>query len=575
MLACNADKCKTCKHSSSRHIRDVNSSMASAAGASQTRTESVSDIVARNTMRLGLGMHSAAAGHRQTIMGLNAKVTDAEARNEMLSGFRPQGWTHISQKPSGSVNNRATKNDKKGGKTVSRTVRKADATKAGYEKLTAVGSVLIHPGGISNESVTESGKATTDLRFPMYPSVTEEEEFAEHGLFLTEDPVRQGEPLRFGAKWGPAAVNEWVRGLAPGLFEYMDTRYGVHDGPARDNFHWALVRRDHGKLVLVRKPAAVTGSDLLRIRGTGRSISSYTLRIVTRHYVPPAVYCDFEAATRLLQSGKLDLNDPRFSDSPVQPSSGHPSSANEDSEFSEESSSQGGLSDQSSESMPDIDFSRAKTAKVAMITGTKMKGKGKGKAIVISSDDEPDRMAGGHRPWTRARTASAAIESTTQRSSQFNKPTGLTIFGTKRARSESLDRDSDSDNGCTGATPKPKRQRLMSPDDGDKAKDKSDFDAASYLSPDDMIMMPVSPALLPAEPLSPPTTIPTLPTPSASTSCAAPPLSSAGPSNSLFASSRAGPSRVTPSPSPTSKYYLERAAKGLRSPGKLKQDPWA
>ncbi|KAI9057835.1 hypothetical protein FKP32DRAFT_1607008 [Trametes sanguinea] len=173
---------------------------------------------------------------------------------------------------------RTTSSSQKSGPKVS----KAKAKAGDYEKLMKVGSVLIHPGGLyarkpEKGSATKSEYTTLKLRTNQYPSVTEEEELAEHGLYLTEDPNQPGQPLRFNPTWSAESVNRWLRGLAPRLFDFMDLCYGAQNGPDRDQYHWVLARREHRKLVLVGKPTAATGNDLTRVRGVGRSISSYCI----------------------------------------------------------------------------------------------------------------------------------------------------------------------------------------------------------------------------------------------------------------------------------------------------------
>lgn len=123
----------------------------------------------------------------------------------------------------------------------------------------------------------ETRAPATDLRITRYPSMDEEEELGEYGLFLTEDPETPGPHLHFNQTWSPEAVDAWVRRLAPKLFAYMDARYGVREGPGRDQFHWVLARRNRNQLVRARKPTAINGADLHRVRGSGRSVNHYSL----------------------------------------------------------------------------------------------------------------------------------------------------------------------------------------------------------------------------------------------------------------------------------------------------------
>lgn len=105
----------------------------------------------------------------------------------------------------------------------------------------------------------------------------QQEELGEYGLFLTEDPEHPDGHLHYNQAWSPEAVDAWVRRLAPKLFAYMDARYGVREGPGREEFHWVLARRDRCTLVRARKPTAVNGADLHRVRGTGRAVNHYSI----------------------------------------------------------------------------------------------------------------------------------------------------------------------------------------------------------------------------------------------------------------------------------------------------------
>ncbi|KAL1948876.1 hypothetical protein VTO73DRAFT_10682 [Trametes versicolor] len=467
-------------------------------GKRAAEAESVADVINQTSSK----MFGSSSGTPAAV----PQVTDAEARLEALENYRPvlpqTTFPTLQMPQAGGARAKQPRKDS-GSSSSSKKNKKSD--KAVYEKLTSLGSLLIHPGGLLRKG---DGAPATDLRVTEHLSVDQQEELGEYGMFLTEDPEHQDGHLHFNQTWSPEAVDAWVRRLAPKLFAYMDARYGVRMGPGREEFHWVLARRNRGMLVRVRKPTAVNGADLHRVRGTGRSVNHYAIFLVTRDYIPPAIYRDFDEATAGILDGTLNLNDPRFSDRPGEDSpQSEPDVLDEDKAAEmlyEESSSSSSSEDED----PTTRNSNARyggllvprPATPQRQSAPMPKGKGKARAIVLSSDEETVEQRG---PLTRARAAKTVPVRATV--GQGGEPSR------KRARSESTGRDVD------GESAKAKRVRLEAP------------------------------AHAPATPL---------------------------PSSSGAGTSRALSGGTRESLSPMSKYYLDRAARGLRSPGKLKRSLW-
>lgn len=160
---------------------------------------------------------------------------------------------------------------------------------------------------------------------------------------------------------------------------------------------------------------------------------------MTRNYIPPAIYRDFDKATASILDGKLDLNDPRFSDIPAEDSP-----RSEPKDLDEANVAE--LPFEPSESSSSEDDNPI----VPMLSlSAKAKGKGKARAIVLSSDEEPVEQRG---PLTRARAAKTALKPMVGEGGESSR---------KRARSESLGVGDPSTE-----SPKAKRVRIEVPPQG-------------------------------------------------------------------------------------------------------------
>lgn len=179
---------------------------------------------------------------------------------------------------------------------------------------------------------------------------------------------------------------------------------------------------------------------------------------MTRDYIPPAIYRDFDTATAGILDGKLNLNDPRFSDRPAEDSpQSEPEVLDENKAAEmlyEQSSSESSSS--SEDEGPTTSNSKARSgglpaprpAMPQRQSAPMPKGKGKARAIVLSSDEETVEQRG---PLTRARAAKTVLRPTVGEGGEPSR---------KRARSESIGRDAD------GESAKAKRVRLEAPAHG-------------------------------------------------------------------------------------------------------------
>ena len=119
------------------------------------------------------------------------------------------------------------------------------------------------------QSQGSDGRRTFDLIDEDYPSGKCKENLRDAGLVLTEQPETVNGPLSFNPRWSPTSVDNWLRSTSVDFFAYADARYGLRAGPKSSDYHWALVTRDHSKLILVKKRQAITGEDLVRSKSTG------------------------------------------------------------------------------------------------------------------------------------------------------------------------------------------------------------------------------------------------------------------------------------------------------------------
>ncbi|KAM5540501.1 hypothetical protein V8D89_005959 [Ganoderma adspersum] len=177
------------------------------------------------------------------------------------------------------------------------TKKKKQATKS--VKFQQIGSLLFllcgmwaHTDPYSNNKI--------ELRSDKPLAGPEEEELHQEGVHLLVDADATGCPLEFSPDWSIQAIDKWLHGLTPKLFQYLDLTYGVRDG-IDDKYHWRLVRQQHKRMFLFSKEL-VNGTDLGKcIGGQARKKETFQLHITTRHPIDKAVWMNFDRAIRVAQ----------------------------------------------------------------------------------------------------------------------------------------------------------------------------------------------------------------------------------------------------------------------------------
>ncbi|KAI0646012.1 hypothetical protein C8Q79DRAFT_967395 [Trametes meyenii] len=574
-----SSRCKKCRHLREHHRDSSDSTWAEVFGAgghsahpasTQTKPATISDVIATHMRASGLSNlnltranqvgefvlgNSAVVGSAnwqsgsEPFQGSPSKASDAEARAEMLQGFRP----HKANPPQMTAQSMSqpriasgSQGKGHGHQKAHGATAKAPGTRKGKgkgkaepepEKLTPVGAVVFIPGGLYKAPDRESDDhLALQLRNPTYLTIDQEEDLTAHGLLITEYPPQSGKHPAFNPKWASEAVDIWARLLAPDLFRYLDARFGELRGPGPEDFHWHFLRREHNKVFLVRRKVPITGADLLRVRGSGRSVNSYKLYFALRHKMRPAVYTNLETATQNALRGVFDA-DSDESDSDISESSdSESSSAFDKSSYHDVKNSDHEGDDDNSDSdnfLEDYDFRRAKS-------------------------DSPAPSNPG--PWTRAKSMA-------QSPKDFNVsppvagPSSIGFTSTqrrKRARSSSLDIAT-----VESEVLPLKRVRLFEPSPTPEPGE--DDVIANYLSSTGDTVLAMGPA----------TAAPPGPVMATAGQAAAATTTTTPTADRLDPTAAGSPDSEVSADVYSDDYWKARASRGLKSPGKLKRDVWA
>ncbi|EPQ57573.1 hypothetical protein GLOTRDRAFT_137872 [Gloeophyllum trabeum ATCC 11539] len=171
-------------------------------------------------------------------------------------------------------------------------------------KGVTVGGVVMVPYGLKS-----NGKLKRD-RTPT-PNDIEGGKHGEKGY--RESRLFTEGVFQFYKEWSMQAIDNWLHDLFPEVFAYMDARYG---SPEEGCYHWALLTRNRQRLIAVCK-SEVTGTDLHKVRGVGRSPEDMKLYFTTKKPLPKQVYENWELATEQARQGHTepmspteDLGDP-------------------------------------------------------------------------------------------------------------------------------------------------------------------------------------------------------------------------------------------------------------------------
>ncbi|CDO76130.1 hypothetical protein BN946_scf184876.g23 [Trametes cinnabarina] len=154
-----------------------------------------------------------------------------------------------------------------------------------------VGSVLLHPGGVWRDR--------DGLLLPLVekkPSGSQCEKLKHCQLYFSRNA--NDEPLSFDRKWSQAGIDDYLRELAPSVFEYLDNKYGERRGPKPNNFHWYLLGAERSKLYVLDRDI-ITGVDLDEVKGSsGRGYQGYGVRVVFRHAIATETYTEWTKTAR-------------------------------------------------------------------------------------------------------------------------------------------------------------------------------------------------------------------------------------------------------------------------------------
>jgi hypothetical protein len=133
------------------------------------------------------------------------------------------------------------------------------------------------------------------------------EHYRKHNLIFDGD--KDGS-LQFEVGWDHKAIDNWLRGLFPDVFEWLD-RFGVSE---KDGYHWKLVGKDYQRLFLYERDH-LSGEDLQGLFTTSRSFRERTLRfgkhaplliVIGADNVPSSDYTDYSAQSLLrLEEGTI------------------------------------------------------------------------------------------------------------------------------------------------------------------------------------------------------------------------------------------------------------------------------
>ncbi|KAI0730532.1 hypothetical protein C8Q76DRAFT_715075 [Earliella scabrosa] len=425
--------------------------------------------------------------------------------------------------------------------------RKGSATKksaGAVEKLTKIGLVMLHPGGLL-ETDDLDGRLTFELIEESYPSANDRENWRDANLVLTEEPGKTNEPLHFNPQWGPTPIDNWLRHLFPDFFTYADARYGVRCGPTSTDFHWALMEREHKKLVLVKKRQAIIGEDLVRSRSTsGRSTAISALHFVSRYPLPPYIYKNFPAALQYVESGVIEDYEASLQDSRASSRISDSPEIVNDMLSVDDTFSTSGAEDSSDNDMPVIGKGKGKaqarrSAKASFKT-TLLVGSEDDKMEEDPSSDIDDLEAQKPSPsCITSKSSSTPVKATRRKSLRL---------ASKRAHSPVLPKPIK--RAHSPVLPKPIKRRKVTAGRSLAASTPITIES----SDDDDENHPLAPV--------------------ASSPTATLAQDTAGTAASDMASSSSAPAGWTP-PGGWDNYLRERAARGLPSPPKPKNDPWA
>ncbi|KAI9068680.1 hypothetical protein FKP32DRAFT_1600355 [Trametes sanguinea] len=249
---------------------------------------------------------------RQLTSSLSSQVSDERARAEMLEGYRPlpgrrekaEGLSSQAPVVSMSQPSRTLPPARAvaSGRHPSRKSKASGRAPSGQASDTVrIGSILLHPGGVWKDR-----DGTLIPREVKKPTPHECEQLGRFGLYFSQ--TINNEPLAFNKKWSQGAIDDYLRSLAPQAFEYLDSKHGERQGPRPKDFHWYLLGAERSKLYVLNRPV-ITGGDLNEVKGSsGRGVQGYAIRVVFRHEVPVHTYKSWAREIQGSDDGDDDLS---------------------------------------------------------------------------------------------------------------------------------------------------------------------------------------------------------------------------------------------------------------------------
>ncbi|PIL34478.1 hypothetical protein GSI_03255 [Ganoderma sinense ZZ0214-1] len=378
--------CQTCQHSKGRHnvIIVVEAPPPVEDPPPPPSQQPKNDI---DDVGIVLARH---ADKRPNLLGLGSPtlaISQERALQDVLPGY------HNVRLPSSS---KATQRARVASSSSSK--KKKQVTKS--VRLQQIGSLLFLLCGMW--TYTDAyGNDKVELQSSKPPTGPEEEELRQEDVHLLVDEGATGGPLEFSPDWSAQAVDKWLRGIAPKLFQYLDLTFGVRDG-ANDQFHWRLVRQQNKHVFLYGKEL-VTGGDLTKcVGGQGRRKETFRLHFATRHPIDKSVWMNFDRAIRVAQKKPAD---PGFVDT-IPPRPTYSVSSDSETSSTSEGESEGSVRTKASKmtqgeieaAMEEAMEATSSEEDEVLLTKPKLAVKRPSPCLDADLEDRPEVNANGKRP---------------------------------------------------------------------------------------------------------------------------------------------------------------------------------
>ncbi|RXW17401.1 hypothetical protein EST38_g8454 [Candolleomyces aberdarensis] len=159
------------------------------------------------------------------------------------------------------------------------------------EKTYQIGTIVFIPTGLDDDGELVNTKT---------PGAKVLEDLRQHRLVVDKSPT--GRILEFCVTWSQVQIDEWLHGLFPDAFAWLDKFFPLEKG----NYHWKLAASRYTKLFVIQREET-TGNDLYTARGSAsRAYRDYTLRFVCTREIRPDVYRNWEKAMTVSEALEND-----------------------------------------------------------------------------------------------------------------------------------------------------------------------------------------------------------------------------------------------------------------------------